>query len=538
MYTKVKYYLSEYPVIYSISSGLLLSIGWPPSAFTWVLFFAYIPMIHAVSNASSIKKALYYSFPAFFIYGIVTLFWVIKVDTGVLGQAIIFIFGFLLMSLLRSIPFILFAWTYKKFQRPVVWILLPVYYVADEFLQTKWDLSFAWLHLGLGFSQHPAWIQFYELTGMFGGAFLTLLVNILIYNAIIHWKNREVKLKLLMATALIFFSLVIVNVILYRSENKLQNSDNKINVAIVQPNINPYTLADSTILRNQLAVFDMLYQQYINNRKIDLIILPEGFLRGSENSPIVINTLDSNMAIKALKQIAQRHDAAILTGFIGFELYDHRPVSSSAKPTGDGRYYDAFDAAAFIRPNLPSQVYTKNMLVPFMERVPFLDNLSFMEKLHMDLNQTQTSYGRKNEIIIFSYRDMKVAPIICFESTFPDYVREFIIKGANLIAVITDDGWTGHTNGPYQHLYYSSPLAVEFRRNIVRSANTGISATFDENGNQTEKSAYGIPAVIVKEVTLHSENTFYCKHGNLLGWFSVVVSSISLLIICVLKMKS
>ena len=108
--------------------------------------------------------------------------------------------------------------------------------------------------------------------------------------------------------------------------------------------------------------------------------------------------------------------------------------------------------------------------------------------------------------------------LICYEAIFPDQVREFTARGADLIVNITNDAWYGRTSAPYQHLAMAAFRAVENGKYLVRAANTGITAVVDPRGRIVEQTALFEPAVLVREVPIVSGQTFYARHGDLFGW--------------------
>jgi len=513
----------KYPILFCLLSSLLLSAGWPPLPFAPLLFLFLLPLLFVVLQENNFWKIILYSFLTFFVNGVITVHWAINVANDVKGEIILFLFGYLLMAALMSLPVILFAWTENKMKSLLAWLSLPLYWMAYEYLQGHWDMAFMWLHLGLGLSCYPKWIQFYEITGRLGGTFLIVCGNIIFYLLLKYRHNQGIK-KIVIAMSIFIASIVIItNLLLINSS---QPSNDTVKVAVVQANMNPYEKVTERVFEEQYKVFEKLVLS-IKNEKSDLILCSEGFFKGCDTTPIVLNTIDSNRLIKSLKNISCQINAPILTGAIVYKLYyTQQKPTSSAQLVSNSVYYDAFNAAIFVSPDKPVQFYVKTKLVPFMERVPFLDRLSFMECLHLDLNKMSGSYGRGEETNIFIYKNIKIAPVICMESLFPDYVKEFVKKKANMIAIMTDDGWSGNTNGPTQHALYSVPLAIEMRKPIVRSANTGVSLFVKESGQINNRTKLNEQTIVVQEILLDNKRTFFVRHGNILDLISIVGSTV------------
>ena len=111
-----------------------------------------------------------------------------------------------------------------------------------------------------------------------------------------------------------------------------------------------------------------------------------------------------------------------------------------------------------------------------------------------------------------------ISAFICYEAIFPDLVREFVGRGAQLLVNITNDGWYGRTSAPYQHFAMAKFRAVENERYLVRAANTGITAVVDPHGRVLERTELFEPTVLVRDVPLLAGSTFYTRHGDVFAW--------------------
>jgi apolipoprotein N-acyltransferase len=95
-------------------------------------------------------------------------------------------------------------------------------------------------------------------------------------------------------------------------------------------------------------------------------------------------------------------------------------------------------------------------------------------------------------------------------------VARSVRKGAQFIAIITNDGWWENTSGKDQHLDYAKLRAIETRRWVARSANTGISAFINQRGDVVQKTKWWTKTAIKQDINLNSELTFYVEHGDYL----------------------
>ena len=116
-----------------------------------------------------------------------------------------------------------------------------------------------------------------------------------------------------------------------------------------------------------------------------------------------------------------------------------------------------------------------------------------------------------------------MAPIICYESIYGEFVTDYVNKGANFLAIMTNDSWWGVTQGHKQLLSYAKLRAIETRREIARAANSGISAHIDARGEIVEDTFYGDKTALYAKIKLYDTKTFYVKSGDLLTRFSIFV---------------
>jgi len=139
-------------------------------------------------------------------------------------------------------------------------------------------------------------------------------------------------------------------------------------------------------------------------------------------------------------------------------------------------------------------------------------------------------FSEKREVFTSNDGKFKAAPIICYESIYGDFVNGFVRNGANVLFIITNDGWWGNTAGHRQHFTFARLRALETRRPLARSANTGISAFIDQRGDIIEKTEYWIPAVLKANLRVNDKLTFYVIFGNYIGRISTFITIMMLLI--------
>ena len=455
------------------------------------------------------------------------MYWMGNVSAGSLDYLLIFV-GFILAPLSMTIPVLVTFWLRRKTSNVYSWFSLCFFWTAYEYLLSNWDLAYNWTMLGLSFSLFPSLVQIYELIGTIGGSFVIIGLNILVFILIWKWQNKLTLKSTIISIIGILTFIMVINLLTINTSKK---SKMKAKVAILQPNYDSYKILTNSSLDEQLNIIEQMTTS-LSDEDIDLVLIPEGYLNGIENKRIIINKLDSSYAVKRLKILSKKINAAILSGFIGYTVYpDKTRATESATPVGNELYADVYNAAMLVSPDNSTQFYAKSKLVPFMERVPFLSSFRPIEELHFSLNQTNRSYGRIDNQRTLHYKDLNIIPVICLETVFPNYVRQYANKGGNIIAIISNESWAGNTSGYLQNAYYSSLLAIQLNKSVVRSANSGVSLITDNNGIISSSTKWNERDIIIKEVQLNSSKSFYSKNGDYFGKISVAVSSILLLLV-------
>ena len=128
-----------------------------------------------------------------------------------------------------------------------------------------------------------------------------------------------------------------------------------------------------------------------------------------------------------------------------------------------------------------------------------------------------------------SRRKVQIGTAVCYESVYGEYCTGYVRKGAQLLAVITNDAWWGNTPGYRQHLNYSRLRAIETRRYVARCANTGISAIIDPCGHILQQTSWWEPALLEGTVQLSTEQSFFVRNGDIAGRVSVFLFALLLL---------
>ncbi|MEM9685533.1 MAG: apolipoprotein N-acyltransferase, partial [Bacteroidota bacterium] len=174
-----------------------------------------------------------------------------------------------------------------------------------------------------------------------------------------------------------------------------------------------------------------------------------------------------------------------------------------------------------------TQLYHKSKLVVGVETFPLKSVLEpLLGNIMLDLGGTIATKTTQEErgVFVSPDRKFKAAPVICYESVYGEFVTGYVKNEANFLAIITNDGWWSDTQGHKQHLSYARLRAIETRRSIARSANTGISALIDQKGTIISTLPYGTEGVLSGTIALNSSLTFYAKYGDYIARLALFIA--------------
>jgi apolipoprotein N-acyltransferase len=261
------------------------------------------------------------------------------------------------------------------------------------------------------------------------------------------------------------------------------------------------------------------------------IITPETTV----DDPVNLDDLHNDQYIKMIKQLSDDYpDASVVTGMVSYRQYGHTedpPTRSAVKRDVSGSYSDHFNSAIKIDTGNYFEAYHKSKLVPGIEMQFFNGPGRLLGRLLPYLGGTRWGYGSQDNRASFSHINLqhKAAPIICYESVFGSFVTEYVRTGANVLFIITNDGWWKNTGGYRQHLSYASLRAIETRRAVARCGNTGISCFIDIRGKRSEETEWWTETVIKGNIITEERLTFYSEHGDYIMRISLFVSTLILL---------
>jgi apolipoprotein N-acyltransferase len=510
-------------LFFASGAGLLLWAAWPVSPLTLLIFVAWLPLLWLETKVESRKKFFALTYITMFVWNVATTWWVWNASAP--GAAC----AFLANSLLMCLPWLGFTIVKKKMGESIGYISLVAFWMCFEFIHLHdWGLSWPWLTLGNVFATHPEWIQWYEYTGTSGGTLWILLVNIFLFLHVKNNFNRESGKKykslitgiLLLVLPILISGISAINILTVTPKPLSEN------IVIVQPNIDPYEKIAAGTFEAQLQKLIHLSEKEIDSNTL-LVVWPETALYTGNG--IEEDKMKENYFLNPLWAFLQRHPRInLFTGVESYKTYSSK-ATATAKEGGEGFYYDSFNGSVLLDSSGTLGFYHKSMLVPGVETLPWF--LKFIDSWFEKFGGTTAGYARQKErTVLHAAGGYVIAPAICYESIYGEFMTGYVRNGANIICIITNDGWWQNTPGYKQHMNYARLRAIETGKWIARSANTGTSCFIDPQGKVINPQPWDTAAAIKLNVPQNNTQTFYVRYGDILSRVAVVASILLVLI--------
>ena len=505
----------------ALASSILLSIPYIVPHTGLVSLIALVPLFLAeqLAHNSGKKHFFHVAYTSFLVWNLITTFWVwFATPPGAVA-------AFLLNTLQMAFLFTLFRWMRKFTNGFLPYIFFCIIWLAWEHSYQNWQITWPWLILGNSFSTSIKHIQWYEFTGVLGGSLWILLTNMLIHR-IILLKNRKKPIRVSVASvAVLILFPTILSHILYTTYKETPASAQ---FAVLQPNIDPYK--DKFGGMNQMQQTGVLLDLAKEARnglsgEECTVLAPETFIfterwntRLQEDNPLLNPAYRSIAGWVADENLSGRKTDMIV-GAVGYRGEEYFNSAVFMAPQGD--------SAIAVVPDY----YHKSKLVVLAESNPFKNGpFKFMDKLVSGIAGGIGDFGTQpNRSVFEAPGGVKIGTAICYESVFGDFFREWALNGANVMSVITNDGWWRDTPGHKQHLNYARLRAIENRRSIARSANTGISAFINQRGDILQQTGWWERGYLAGTLNLNEEKTIFTVHGDIIGRLSRFLAFLFLL---------
>jgi len=522
-------------LLLGLTSGILIGLSFPPIPLPYLIFIGLVPYFFALHQREGLAEINRLTYFTAFFFNIITLYWV----GGWLPNSdpFLMIAGttlFFFNPVVFLIPSTLYYFAKKVFNKNIALLLLPFFWVSYEYAYSITDFKFPWLTFGNSLPYFASYIQIAEIIGVYGLTLLIIFSNVFIYRSIkVYIEKRKFdKLSISIAAAILIIPIVYGN---YKISN-YSEPGKAIRVGLIQPNLDPNKKWQAGSLDEQLNLYLDLSKKAISSGA-ELLIWPETAL------PVYLLTGRYPNEVNRLHEFVDTNNVPILTGMPDATFYrDRSKAPKDAKPVSNSKtVYTSYNSILLFSPNSRDvQKYGKIKLVPFGEKVPLVDVLPFLgDWIKWEVGLSGWNTGRDTTVFnaTVSGRNIKIGGVICIESIYPDFTSVFVKKGAEFIAVVTNDSWYGDSSGPYQHKEMSVIRAVENRRAVVRAANGGISCLIDPIGRTIADTKMYTRTFLVVDVPLEQELTFYTKHPLLIPWTASVISIGVILLSLIIRIK-
>ncbi|MCX6112073.1 MAG: apolipoprotein N-acyltransferase, partial [Proteobacteria bacterium] len=511
-------------ILLSILTGVLTALSFEPFSISIFGFFAYIPLFFVFERTEkSLRKILIYAWLSMFITAILCFQWIhfVAVEFGLLPKwaAFLILIGF---SLLTNFSLQIFSVLYHFAGRFTGWtknyvfyfLIVPSLFVISEFLDPR---IFNW-YIGNLLSSFKYLPQFADFFGVYGLSFFTILINISVFLIVkylikykkLGYKNFNYK-KLIPGLSVIVAVLLFLEIYGYYNYGQIQKLEDKcpkIRAAVIQANIgNPMQLEinQAAKLRKEIGTVDdnsdqaLILKKYEimtkkaveENSGIDLIVWPETAFPGYY--------VERNPQMAEHRKMVEELGVPFLIGGYYIE-------------SDTGRYYNS----AILSTKDRIDYYHKNIRLPFGEYMPMGETIPLLKRLVPSVGDFSKGSGAMTLDLIINGLEVRFAPTICYEILKSDYVREMYNKDAHVFLNLSNDSWFGVVE-PYHHLRLARMKALEFRRPIIRSTNTGITTLIDMNGMMVKAGGLNKEDVLVFDVPIcdHRLRTVYATFGYL-----------------------
>lgn len=464
-----------------ILAGFLIGTSYIPFP-PWALLFCLVPLFvfwtRSTRSDIGAKKAFIGGWLTQFILSLIGFHWIAytAVEFGhfPLWGGALALLGFCVIAHLHyAIAGPIGYWLTQKFQLgtgATVFTFATVFAIVEHRYPMifPWHLGYPWLWAGF-----PG-AQITDVIGFEGLNIATIYINALLAWGFIEWREKasSKRVATLAGAGLTLFA--VLNLLGIGRAEPWTQTDAELKVLAVQGNIGNF---DKIMAERGRSFREPIVQKYIEltqkgfleNPSADLVIWPETAFPDVLDAPFIN---ESNARL--LRNFVQASKVPLLTGSYSYDR--------ESKDTFNGFFY--IDAQG----NLPIAPYRKSILLVFGETFPFSEYLPYMDTLFPDLGSFGRGLGPTTMPVTAGGAEIRLGPQICYEGLYPWFTASLTKQGAQILTNVTNDSWFGKPFEPQQHLYMTLARAVEFRRPLIRSTNTGITTVALASGEILNQS--------------------------------------------------
>ena len=485
-------------LVLSILSAVFLSLSFPKFNIFILVWVCLIPLIHCVLNGRMFF-AIMCGFITGLIFAVISIYWMLpflEANTRSFSNSLILssiVWIYLALYFVIWAGLLNFAKNYLKDIKLI--LFSAALWTVLEYIRTYAMSGFPINLLAYSQSSFYTIIQIADISGVYGVSFVIVVINMLLYFYLQNKDKRYLIVSAIIILSLLFYGLIRVN------KFDGEYGDKKINVGVVQPNIEQYKKWNA---KYAAVILDTLCENadFFEDKNIDMLIYPETVLprRLEENK-------DVQRAIRYISYVAK------LTLIGGMSDENKKRYNSVFILSQDGEIIGK---------------YKKRHLVIFGEYLPFRNLLSGFLKSLYSLNPSD-ELSKEKELTVFKFDDITLGINICSENFYPYLSRNLVLKGANILTNHTNNAWFWDMATPYQHFAMNIFRAVETRKNLIVAANTGISAIISSNGKCMAKTKMDENISFTGHAYTNNYRSLYIMIGDIFVYMCMIFSILCLL---------
>jgi apolipoprotein N-acyltransferase len=518
-------------IFYVLISTILYAISFPKFNFWWFSFVCLVPFFLALENAVSGLKSFFYAILWSVVFSFGMGYWVFF--TVLNHYEVPFASSVLFFILCVIIPivviFTLFAGFYRFFYRNQLFfyaLVVPSIWVFAEYLKNVVSFLIPWGGIEIALIPFSEFIQISDLTGGYGILFIAVAVNALFVCFIKQFKSWR--------TSLI------------KGDESCDKNNTTSIIHVFSPLILILLLIFIPVIygTHRLQEIDLsVEQEYTAGRSVQAVLVQGNFSTKERWSGMgfyqrVMNYLEmsSEKTIEATSEKGQGGSRVIvwpettlnssskLNDALFVEIMrrigDNSLLISGGLKT-DPATREVFNSAYFISGSGRLLRYDKQLLLPYSETSPLIDLLD-------DYYSAPSEFSAGRTPLCIKAPEGNIGASICFEILYPGFIRKSVNQGAQYLVNISNDSWFGDSPMPYIHLNAARLRAVETRRFLLRTSNSGISAVISPTGKIMAQSQLFNKERVDGSFVKLDQLSFYARHGNLILFGAAIILLISL----------
>ncbi|MFH1262509.1 MAG: apolipoprotein N-acyltransferase [Pseudomonadota bacterium] len=485
-------YFLSYP--FAFHSANLIP-DWVSATVIWFAFVPLFVLLRGLPPAESFRKT--------FGFGVIAngaiLFWIIIAMKKYGGLSILLSGGIMALMILALATYsALAAFATAVFRnRAPAWLTGTLFFTLMEWVRVYVPFGgFPWAAPANALAGSLYLVQAADRIGVTGLNLVIFFTNFALAELVIARRERRPLPRLLPGSAAVLFLVLLTYGILeIRTRRAQPEPTDRVRVALLQGNVAENLKLDPEQEREILENYRTLTGEALRVAP-DLIVWPEAALPFT--LPRDIRTLPA----------------------IGKWIGRSQLLTGVATASGQENEIAFWNSALVIGPDGGVRFrYDKQHLVPFGEYVPFSDLLP----MRYIVPPVAGNFRAGSKPILAEVNGHPFGILICYEIIFPDLSLDFVDRGATFLVNITNDAWFDQTSGPYQHVRFGLLRAVETRRPVVRSANTGITTWFDPVGRIHTPTRFFTRGFVTADIAPSTERTFYVRHPYLIPLLMLVL---------------